>query len=96
MYIIYFSTERTETTRPRIIQTSPENRAKSADIGENITLWCKFDVGGTQTGLLDLIMVWERNGSILNDTEHTAWDATPSVDNNQMFYLNISNITVRY
>ena len=91
---MHFSTERSETTRPRIIETGPENHLTNANIGENVTLWCMFDVGGTQTGLVDLTMNWRKNGSIVNDTDHTAWDVDTSVDNNQMFYLNITNITV--
>lgn len=83
---------RSETTRPRIIQTSPDNQVIHTDIGENVTLWCMFDIGGTETGLMDLTMNWMKNKTLVNDTDHTTWDVDTTPDNNQMFYLNITNI----
>ena len=57
-----------------------------------MTLWCMFDIGGMETGLMDLTMNWMKNKTLVNDTDHTTWDVDTTPDNNQMFYLNITNI----
>ena len=45
---------RKQDTQPRVVVTDPDNLVKHASIGDNVTISCTFDVGGSTTGLLDV------------------------------------------
>ena len=41
-------------TRPRVIQTDPPDQVVHATLGQNVTISCVFDIGGVETGLMDV------------------------------------------
>ena len=43
---------------------------------------------------LQLTLNWVKNGTLVKDSDHTTWDVSSTLENNQVFYLNISNLKV--
>ena len=49
---------RTAVTQPRVIETNPAYQVIHATLGDNVTMFCVFDVGGASTGLLDVSIIF--------------------------------------